>query len=102
MLTRTVSPCVAAQGGGHARAGVVGPLISPGVNAAPPPAPLAGRRCVQYINRSYGRTGTLWDGRYKSALVQAETYLLFCQRYVELNPVRAGRVSDPAHYAWSS
>jgi putative transposase len=63
---------------------------------------LAGRRCVQYINRSYRRTGTLWDGRYKSSLVQAETYLLFCQRYVELNPVRAGRVSDPAHYAWSS
>jgi putative transposase len=61
-----------------------------------------GRRYVQYINRSYRRTGTLWDSRYKSSLVQAETYLLACQRYIELNPVRAGIVSDPAHYRWTS
>ena len=61
-----------------------------------------GRRYVQYINATYGRTGTLWDGRYKSSLVQAETYLLLCQRYIELNPVRAGLVTDPAHYRWSS
>ena len=61
-----------------------------------------GRRYVQPINHSYGRTGTLWDGRYKSSLVQAETYLLLCQRYVELNPVRAGMVVDPASYPWSS
>ncbi len=45
-----------------------------------------------------GRTGTLWDSRYKSSLVQAETYLLLCQRYIELNPVRAGMVSDPGDY----
>lgn len=58
---------------------------------------------MQYINRRYGRTGTLWDGRYKSSLVQAETYLLMCQRYIELNPVRAGGiVAEPAHYRWSS
>ena len=61
-----------------------------------------GRRYVQYINYTYGRTGTLWDGRYKSSLVQADTYLLFCQRYIELNPVRAGMVSDPGEYRWSS
>ena len=51
--------------------------------------PSVGYRDVQYINRTYGRNGTLWDGRYKSSLVQAETYLLLCQRYVALNPVRA-------------
>jgi len=61
-----------------------------------------GRRYVQYINRSYRRTGTLWDGRYKSSLVHAEGYLIKCQRYIELNPVRAGMVDDPAHYRWTS
>ena len=61
-----------------------------------------GRRYVQYINRSYRRTGTLWDSRYKSSLIQAETYLLLCQRYIELNPVRAAMVDDPAHYRWTS
>ena len=61
-----------------------------------------GRRYVQYINRCYRRTGTLWDSRYKSSLVQAETYLLTCQRYIELNPVRAAMVDDPAHYRWTS
>jgi putative transposase len=61
-----------------------------------------GRRYVQYINRTYRRTGTLWDSRYKSSLVQAETYLLTCQRYIELNPVLAAMVDDPAHYRWTS
>ena len=61
-----------------------------------------GRRYVQYINHAYARTGTLWDGRYKSSLVQADTYLLLCYRYIELNPVRAGMVADPADYRWSS
>lgn len=61
-----------------------------------------GRRYVQYINRSYRRTGSLWEGRFKSSLVQAEAYLLTCMRYIELNPVRAGMVSDPAQYRWSS
>ena len=75
-----------------------------------PPAPEAvsqlvmslGRRYVQYINKTYRRTGTLWDSRYKSSLVQADGYLLLCQRYIELNPVRAAMVDDPAHYRWSS
>lgn len=61
-----------------------------------------GRRYVQYINKTYKRTGTLWDSRYKSSSVQADSYLLLCQRYIELNPVRAAMVDDPAHYRWSS
>ncbi|MBK9624780.1 MAG: transposase [Rhodocyclaceae bacterium] len=61
-----------------------------------------GRRYVQYFNVSHRRTGTLWDSRYKSSLIQAENYLLACQRYIELNPVRAGMVNDPAHYRWTS
>lgn len=61
-----------------------------------------GRRYVQYINKTYRRTGTLWDSRYKSSLIHADDYLLLCQRYIELNPVRADMVSDPALYPWSS
>jgi putative transposase len=61
-----------------------------------------GRRYVQYINRTYDRDGTLWESRYKSSVVQAQSYLLTCQRYIELNPVRAALVDDPAHYRWSS
>lgn len=61
-----------------------------------------GRRYVQYANRFYRRTGSLWEGRFKSSVVQAEDYLLTCQRYIELNPVRAGMVSDPGQYPWSS
>jgi putative transposase len=57
---------------------------------------------VQYINRSYHRTGSLWEGRFKSSLVQAEEYLLTCMRYIELNPVRANMVNAPAQYRWSS
>jgi len=52
-----------------------------------------GRRFVPYINRSYQRTGTLWDGRYKANPVQQEDYLLTCYRYIGLNPVRAGMVA---------
>jgi putative transposase len=61
-----------------------------------------GRRFVQYINKTYRRTGTLWDSRYKSSLIQTDTYLLRCQRYIELNPVRADMVRDPGAYPWSS
>ena len=61
-----------------------------------------GRRYVQYINRHYKRSGTLWEGRYKSSAVQAEDYLLACQRYIELNPVRADMVADPSQFRWSS
>lgn len=57
---------------------------------------------AQYFNTRYGRTGTLWDGRYRATLVDSEAYLLACMRYIELNPVRAGMVADPAAYPWSS
>lgn len=63
---------------------------------------LVGNRYVQYVNRTYRRTGTLWEGRHKSSLVDAERYLLSCYRYIELNPVRARMVSHPADYPWSS
>lgn len=61
-----------------------------------------GRRYVQYINRTYRRSGGLWQGRYKSSHIQTERYLLACMRYVEANPVRAGMVSAPGEYRWSS
>jgi len=61
-----------------------------------------GRRYVRYVNHTYKRTGTLWEGRYKSSLVQSENYLLTCSRYIELNPVRANMVETPAEYRWSS
>lgn len=78
-------------------------LITPERSDAVPRVIIAlGRRYVQYINTTYRRTGTLWDSRYKSSLIQAETYLLACQRYIELNPVRAAMVDDPAHYRWTS
>ena len=60
------------------------------------------RRYVLYINRTYRRTGTLWEGRHKASLVQAETYLLTCYRYIELNPVTAGMTASPDDYRWSS
>jgi len=78
-------------------------LLTPKKAAAVPRLLMSlGRRYVQYVNRTYKRTGTLWDSRYKSSLVQAETYLLTCQRYIEMNPVRAAMVEDPAHYRWTS
>jgi putative transposase len=55
-----------------------------------------------YINRTYERTGTLWDNRYKSLLLQAEIHLVLCQCGIELNPVRARMVSDPRDFPWSS
>ena len=61
-----------------------------------------GRQYVGYINGRYRRTGTLWEGRYKSCLVDTERYLLTCYRYIGLNPVRAAIVADPGDYAWSS
>lgn len=61
-----------------------------------------GRRYVRYFNHTYRRTGTLWEGRFRSCLVEADTYLLTCQRYIELNPVRAGMVARPSDYHWSS
>jgi putative transposase len=61
-----------------------------------------GRKYVRYINGVYRRTGTLWEGRYKSAIIDSERYLLTCSRYIELNPVRANMVVTPGAYRWSS
>lgn len=61
-----------------------------------------GRYYVRYINGTYNRSGTLWQGRYKSTLVDEEGYLLTVMRYIELNPVRANMVNLPKDYPWSS
>jgi putative transposase len=61
-----------------------------------------GQRYVQYVNRSYRRSGTLWEGRFRSCLTQEESYLLACMRYIELNPVWADMVAHPGEYRWSS
>ncbi|MBU1357357.1 MAG: transposase [Gammaproteobacteria bacterium] len=61
-----------------------------------------GRRYVRYFNQRHGRSGTLWEGRYRSTLLQPERYLMRCMVYIDLNPVRDGLVDDPAQYAWSS
>ncbi|WP_295888230.1 transposase [uncultured Thiohalocapsa sp.] len=61
-----------------------------------------GQRYVQNVNRSYRRTGGLFEGRFRSSLIEADGYLLACCRYIELNPVRAGMVSGPDEYPWSS
>lgn len=61
-----------------------------------------GRQYVRYFNHKYQRTGTLWEGRFKSCLVDKENYLLCLYRYIELNPVRAKMVNSPAQYIWSS
>jgi len=57
---------------------------------------------VRYYNKTYRRSGTLWEGRFKSCLVESADYLLKCYQYIELNPVRAGIVDDPSEYHWSS
>jgi putative transposase len=61
-----------------------------------------GRKFVRYMNRTYKRTGSLWEGRFKASLIDSEAYLLTCMRYVEMNPVRAGMVEHPGEYRWSS
>ena len=61
-----------------------------------------GRSYVGYFNYTYGRSGTLWEGRYKSTLVDSENYVLTVSRYIELNPVRANMVEHASEYPWSS
>lgn len=61
-----------------------------------------GRYYVRYVNHTHHRTGSLWEGRYKSTIVDSEQYFLLVSRYIELNPVRANMVSHPAEYPWSS
>ena len=62
---------------------------------------LAGRQ-TRYRNKMEGRSGTLWESRFKSSPVQTDQYVLACKRYIEMNPVRARMVSNPADYPWSS
>ena len=61
-----------------------------------------GQRYAQYFNRVHRRSGTLWEGRFRSCLTQSENYVLNCYRYIELNPVRAAMVAHPRDYRWSS
>ena len=61
-----------------------------------------GQHYVQYVNRAHGRSGTLWEGRFRSCVAASERYVLACYRYIELNPVRAGIVSLAHEYRWSS
>src|SRR3989338_10471781 len=63
---------------------------------------LIAQKYAQYINKRHKRTGTLWEGRFKSLPVSKDNYLLACCRYIELNPVRAHVVKDPKEYMWSS
>ena len=78
-------------------------LIIPMMDSSIPQFMQALGRCyVKYINHIYKRTGTLWEGRYKSSLVDSDHYLLSCMRYIELNPIRACLVDHPGEYAWSS
>ena len=78
-------------------------LVTPsGETAASRMMQALGRLYVQYFNTTYDRTGTLWEGRYKSTLVDSERYLFTVYRYIELNPVRAGMVEHASDYPWSS
>ena len=63
---------------------------------------LIAQKYAQYINKIHKRTGTLWEGRFKSSPVSKDNYLLACSRYIEMNPVRAGIVKEPKDYKWSS
>lgn len=78
-------------------------LVTPSApEALPQMMQAVGRRYVQYFNRRHGRTGTLWEGRYRSTVLQPDKYLLPCMVYLDLNPVRAGLVANAADYPWSS
>ena len=61
-----------------------------------------GRSYVRYFNQRHARSGTLWEGRYRSTLIETERYLLACMVYIDLNPVRAGMVAQPGAWQWSS
>ena len=78
-------------------------LVTPMVDSAVSQMMQAlGRRYVYFVNKTYKRTGTLWEGRYKSSLIDSDRYLLTCMRYIEMNPVRANMVNHPGDYKWSS
>ena len=71
-------------------------------DALPKMMQAVGRSYVRYFNHRHGRSGTLWEGRYRATLIESERYLLTCMAYIDLNPVRAGMVAQPADWPWSS
>ena len=78
-------------------------LVTPQTDTALPQMMQAvGRSYVRYFNDLQARTGSLWEGRYRSTLIQTDRYLLACMAYIDLNPVRAGIVGGAADYPWSS
>lgn len=78
-------------------------LATPATEAGIPSLMQAiGRRYVRYFNQQQGRSGTLWEGRYRSTVLDAERYLLDAMAYLDLNPVRSGVVAEPADFPWSS
>lgn len=78
-------------------------LVTPeALDSLPKMMQAVGRRYVRYFNDAHGRSGTLWEGRYKSTLIQTERYLLTCMAYIDLNPVQAGLVPRARDYPWSS
>ncbi len=78
-------------------------LVTPGdPTGAPKLMQSLGRDYVRYINITYKRTGSLWEGRFKLCLVSSDRYFLVVSRYIEINPVRAGMVVHPGEYPWSS
>jgi putative transposase len=78
-------------------------LITPAAEESlPKTMQSVGVRYVCHFNKRYERTGGLWDGRYRASLVDSDSYLAVCYRYIEMNPVRAGMVDKPADYRWSS
>jgi len=72
------------------------------VDGLPQMMQAVGRRYVQYFNRRHGRSGTLWEGRYRCTVLEAGRYLLPCMVYLDLNPVRSGLVERASDYPWSS
>jgi putative transposase len=78
-------------------------LVTPeSIDSLPRMMQAVGRRYVRHFNDRQGRTGTLWEGRYRSTLIQTESYLLACMAYIDLNPVRAALVAQARDYPWSS
>lgn len=78
-------------------------LVTPGSDKGLPQMMQAvGRRYVRYFNDAHGRSGTLWEGRYRSTLIETDRYLLACMAYIDLNPVRAGLVAQARDHVWSS
>lgn len=78
-------------------------LVTPGSDHGLPEMMQAvGRRYVRYFNDAHGRSGTLWEGRYRSTLIETDRYLLACMAYIDLNPVRAGLVAQARDHVWSS